>query len=144
MHSIGQQVNLVEEEDYPTAAAASMEDQELIAAMGRIVASEIELMESMEQQEQIGFDHTVAYFPEDKTNVSSASQVNYEICVGTGPHEGTVSFCVSAGCYLCESCSFGRPNDPQQYELGGLEEACKRLGRGLEYLVGVVLGAQIS
>ena len=29
-------------------------------------------------------------------------------------------------------------------ELGGLEEACKRLGRGLEYLVGVVLGAQIS
>ena len=29
-------------------------------------------------------------------------------------------------------------------ELGGLEEACKRLGKGLEYLVGVVLGAQIS
>ena len=29
-------------------------------------------------------------------------------------------------------------------ELGGLEEACKRLGRGLEYLVGMVLGAQIS
>ena len=29
-------------------------------------------------------------------------------------------------------------------ELGGLEEACKRLGRGLEYLVGVVLGAKIS
>ena len=29
-------------------------------------------------------------------------------------------------------------------ELGGLEEACKRLGRGLEYLEGVVLGAQIS
>ena len=29
-------------------------------------------------------------------------------------------------------------------ELGGLEEACKRLGRGLEYLVGVVFGAQIS
>ena len=27
-------------------------------------------------------------------------------------------------------------------ELGGLEEACKRLG--LEYLVGVLLGAQIS
>ena len=29
-------------------------------------------------------------------------------------------------------------------ELGGLEEACKRLGRGLEYLMGVVSGAQIS
>ena len=29
-------------------------------------------------------------------------------------------------------------------ELGGLEKACKRLGRGLEYLVGMVLGAQIS
>ena len=29
-------------------------------------------------------------------------------------------------------------------ELGGLEEACKRLERGLEYLVVVVLGAQIS
>ena len=29
-------------------------------------------------------------------------------------------------------------------ELGGLEEACKRLERGLEYLVGMVLGAQIS
>ena len=91
VRAIGQQVNLVEEEDYPTAAAASMEDQALIEAMGRIVASEIELMESMEQQEQIGFDHTLGGL-----------------------------------------------------ELGGLEEACKRLGRGLEYLVGVVLGAQIS
>ena len=29
-------------------------------------------------------------------------------------------------------------------ELGGLEETCKRLGRGLEYLVGMLLGAQIS
>ena len=29
-------------------------------------------------------------------------------------------------------------------ELGGLQEACKRLRRGSEYLVGMVMGAKIS
>ena len=64
---------------------------------------------------------------------------------GNGQGSSTPSLILRmGGRIVCASRHPPRPLEAWSLELGGLEEACKRLGRGLEYLVGVVLGAQIS